>query len=195
MTSFTDKPEDSSNSIIVWGLIFMHCRLWFLKAKVIIYRTDTLCYIRYVYDFVLINVDIVKKTLFICFSNFFQLLSHLICSQLQLLLEATFSEFSSVSVVFFTISAAVTFVIWDCMISRSLHFNKMFTFFTHAQSFCTTLCHFLLWHSLCSAFLLSSVIVTLTCLIDSQFMKSVWDCWVMIVIIQHSWSDSLLNWF
>ncbi len=30
--------------------------------------------------------------------------------------------------------------------------------------------------------------VTLTCLVGSQFMKSVWDCWVMIVIvIQHSW--------
>jgi len=33
-----------------------------------------------------------------------------------------------------------------------------------------------------------SAAVTLTCLIDSQFMKSVWNCWVMIVIIiQHSW--------
>ncbi len=30
--------------------------------------------------------------------------------------------------------------------------------------------------------------VTLTCSIGSQFMKSVWDCWVMIVIVVwHSW--------
>jgi len=30
--------------------------------------------------------------------------------------------------------------------------------------------------------------VTLTCSVDFHFMKSVWDCWVMImIVIQHSW--------
>ncbi len=52
------------------------------------------------------------------------------------------------------------------------------------------------WHSVtffsdthCALYFFSvSAAVTLTCSVDSQFMKSMWNCWVMIVIIiQRSW--------
>ncbi len=101
----------------------------------------------------------------------------------------SFSEFSSVSVVFFTISAAVTFVIWDCMISRSLHSLikcSLSSHHMHSHFVQHSVTFFSDTHCVLHFFSVS-VIVTLTCLIDSQFMKSVWDCWVMIVIIQHSW--------
>ncbi len=138
------------------------------------------------YNFLLINVDIVKKALFICFSNFFQLLSHFIHFQLWLLLKATlFSEFSSVFVVFFAISAAVTLMVQDCITDRSLHSLIKCLFSSHCMHSCFVQCSVTFFsdthHALCFFFNTHYALcffsvfaaVTLTCLIDSQFIKSV----------------------
>ncbi len=102
----------------------------------------------------------------------------------------SFFEFLSVSVVFFAVSAAVTLMIQDCTVSRSLHSLIKCSLSSHCMHSC------FVWHSVTffsdtyCAFCFFSVFaaVTLTCSVDSQFIKSVWDCWVMIVIvIQCSW--------
>ncbi len=88
------------------------------------------------------------------------------------------------------ISAAVTMMVWDCTVDKSLHsLIKCLLSSHHMHS------HFI-WHSVTFFFDTHyvlhfssvSVAVTLMCSVTSQFMKSEWDCCVMmIVIIWHFW--------
>jgi len=102
----------------------------------------------------------------------------------------SFSEFSSVSVTFFTVSAAATLMIQDCTASESLHSLIKCSLSSHCMH------SYFVQHSVTFfsdthyALHFSSVLITVTlmCLMTSQFMKSEWDCCVMmIVIIQHFW--------
>ena len=97
----------------------------------------------------------------------------------------SFSEFLSVSVVFFAISAAVMLMIQDCTVDRSLHSltkcslssHYMHSYFVqHSVTFFSDTHCILCFSSV-------SVTVTLTCSVTSQFIKSEWGCCVMIIVI------------
>ncbi len=101
-----------------------------------------------------------------------------------------FSEFFSSSVIFFTVSAAVTLMIQDHTADRNLQFLMKWLLSLQCMY------SYFVWHFITffsdthCALHLSSVFVAVTmmCSMSSQFMLSVWDCYVMIVVvIQHSW--------
>ncbi len=97
----------------------------------------------------------------------------------------SFSEFSSVFITFFTISAAVVLMVWDYTVNRSLHSLIKCLFSSHHIH------SYFIWHSVtffsdthCVLHFSSvSVTVTLTCSVTFQFMKSEWGCCVMIIVI------------
>ncbi len=102
----------------------------------------------------------------------------------------SFSEFFSSSVVFFTVSAAATLMMQDCTADRNLQFLMKWSLFLQCMHSHFIQCFVTFFSDTHHALCLSSVSVTATmmCLMSSQFMLSVWDCCVMIVvIIQHSW--------
>ena len=105
----------------------------------------------------------------------------------------SFFEFSSSSVVFFTVSAVTMLMMQDCTAGRSLQFLMKWLLFLQCMH------SYFIWHSVtffsdthCALHLSSvSVAVTMMCSMSSQFMLSVWDCCVMIVVvIQHSWATA-----
>jgi hypothetical protein len=74
-------------------------------------------------------------------------------------------------------------------VDKSLHSLTKCLFSSHCMHSCfVQLCHFLLWHLLCFVFLFSFCCCHTDVPMASQFMKSKWDCCVMmIVIIQYFW--------
>ncbi len=102
----------------------------------------------------------------------------------------SFSEFFSSSVVFFTVSAAITLMTQDHTADRSLQFLMKWSLSLQCMHNYFVQCSVTFFFDTHCALCLSSVSVTATmmCSVSSQFMLSVWDCYVMmIVVIQHSW--------
>ncbi len=102
----------------------------------------------------------------------------------------SFFEFSSFSVVFFTVSAAVTLMMQDCTADRSLQFLMKWLLSSQCMHSYFIQCFITFFSDTYCALHLSSVsvAVTMMCSVSSQFMLFVWDCCVMmIVFIQHSW--------
>ncbi len=102
----------------------------------------------------------------------------------------SFFEFFSSSVVFFTVSAVTTLMTQDQTADRSLQFLMKWSLSLQHMHSC------FVWHFVtfffdthCALHLSSvSVIATMMCSMGSQFMLSVWDCcMMMIVVVQHSW--------
>ncbi len=102
----------------------------------------------------------------------------------------SFFEFFSSSVVFFTVSVVTTLMTQDCTAGRSLQFLMKWSLSLQCMHSC------FVWHfatffsdTHCALCLSSvSIIATMMCLMSSQFMLSVWDCcMMMIVVVQHSW--------
>jgi len=102
----------------------------------------------------------------------------------------SFSEFFSSSVVFFTVSAAITLMTQDCTAGRSLQFLMKWSLSLQCMHSC------FVWHfatffsdTHCVLCLFSvSVTATMMCSVSFQFMLFMWDCCVMmIVVVQHSW--------
>jgi small-conductance mechanosensitive channel len=137
----------------------------------------------------LTNVDIVKRALSICFSNFFQLLSHLICFQLQLLLKATlFWVLLFFCCLLYSLSSNID--------DARLYSRQSLQFLMKWSLSLQCMYSYFVWHSVtffsdtyCALCLSSvSVVVTMMCSMSSQFMLSVWDCYMMIVVVVwHSW--------
>ncbi len=102
----------------------------------------------------------------------------------------SFSEFFFFSVTFFTVSAAAMLMMQDCTADRRLHFLMKWLLFLQCMHSCVIQCFITFFFDTHCALHLSSisVAVTMMCSMSSQFMLSVWDCCVMIVvIIWHSW--------
>ncbi len=102
----------------------------------------------------------------------------------------SFSEFFSSSVVFFTVSAAVTLMMQGCTADRNLQFLMKWSLSLQCMHSCFIQCFTTFFFDTHCALCLSSVSVTATmmCLMSSQFMLFVWDCYMMmIVVVWHSW--------
>jgi len=102
----------------------------------------------------------------------------------------SFSEFFFSCVVFFTVSAAITLMMQDCTADRSLQFLMKWSLSLQCMHSCFVWCFVTFFSDTHYALCLSSVSVTVTmmCSMSSQFMLSVWDCCMMIVVvIWHSW--------
>ncbi len=102
----------------------------------------------------------------------------------------SFSEFFSSFVVFFTVSAAATLMTQGCTADRSLQSLIKWSLSLHCMHSCFIWCSVTFFSDTHCALCLSSVSVTATmmCSVSSQFMLSVWDCcMMMIVVIWHSW--------
>ncbi len=102
----------------------------------------------------------------------------------------SFSEFSFSSVAFFTVSAVTTLMTQDCTANRSLQFLMKWLLSSQCMHSCFVQCSVTFFSDThCSLHLSSvSVAVTMMCSVDFQFMLSVWDCCVMmIVVVWHSW--------
>ncbi len=102
----------------------------------------------------------------------------------------SFSEFFSSSVILFTVSAAITLMMWDCTADRSLQFLMKWSLSLQCMHSYFIQCFTTFFSDTHCALCLSSVSVTVTmvCLMSSQFMLFVWNCCVMmIIVIQHSW--------
>ncbi len=102
----------------------------------------------------------------------------------------SFSEFFSSSVVFFTISAAATLMTQDCTADRSLQFLMKWSLSLQCMHNYFVQCSVTFFSDIHCALCLSlvSVIITMMCLMSSQFMLFMWDCYmIMIVVVWHSW--------
>ena len=102
----------------------------------------------------------------------------------------SFFEFFFSSVVFFTVSTVTTLMMWDCTTDRSLQFLMKCPLSSQCMHSCFIWCFVIFFSDTHCALHLSSVSVTVTmmCSVGSQFMLSVWDCCMMIVVvIWHSW--------
>jgi hypothetical protein len=78
----------------------------------------------------------------------------------------------------------------DCTADRSLQFLMKWSLSLQCMHSCFVWCFVTFFSDTHCALCLSSVsvAVTMMCSVSSQFMLSVWDCCVMIVVvIQHSW--------
>ncbi len=105
----------------------------------------------------------------------------------------SFSEFFSFSVVFFTVSAVITLMMWDHTADRSLQFLMKWLLSSQHMHSCFIWCFVTFFSDIHCALCLSSVFVTVTmmCLMNSQFMLFVWDCYMMIiVVVWHSWATA-----
>ncbi len=102
----------------------------------------------------------------------------------------SFFEFFFSSVIFFTVSAAATLMTQDCTADRSLQFLMKWSLSLQCMHSCFVWCFVIFFSDTHCALHLSSVSITVTmmCSVSSQFMLSVWDCCVMmIVVVQHFW--------
>jgi len=102
----------------------------------------------------------------------------------------SFSEFSSSSVAFFTVSAAATLMRQDYTADRNLQFLMKWLLSSQCMHSCFIWCSVTFFFDThCALCLFSvSVVATMMCSVSSQFMLFVWDCCVMmIVVVQHSW--------
>ncbi len=106
----------------------------------------------------------------------------------------SFSEFFSFSVAFFTVSAATMLMTQDHTAGKSLQSLMKWSLSSQHMHSC-----FIWWFitffsdTYCALCLSSfSVAVTTVCSVSSQFMLSVWDCCMMIVVVvQCSWVTAL----
>jgi len=102
----------------------------------------------------------------------------------------SFFEFFSSSVAFFIVSAAATLMTQGYTADRNLQSLMKWSLSSQCMHSCFIWCFITFFSDTHCALCLSSVsvIVTMMCSVSSQFMLSVWDCcMMMIIVVQHSW--------